>query len=1587
MTELPEPFGRLGALAGQLGMTAEELADAVLLAAAGYKGDAAASGLPVDDTNTESALPGAPQEDVPQTAVPSREQSAVGGHKVSAYGSADGDTQPGVRLTLGQAAALPQALAIGRALRPLRRRWQHGQRTELHIDATVEDYARTGLLVPHLVPMPERWLDVTVVLDRSSSMSVWDPAVDGLNKILRSLGALRTLNTWHLTWSGTDPVLHDQRGALVPVGQAGRREGQPGRRLMLVLSDCAAPGWRSGTLWKHLHVWSRTTSLALFNPLPPRLWHRTALDLPLTVTTAPEPVAPSGSWGYEPKQPRRWRRESSIRSWHAVPVIGTDPEDLRRWAQTLMRSDPEGCTAVLIPDIGRPPQRAPRRPSAARAVTPAPKLAARAEAFLQTARTPATQLAIHAAALDTFTLPILHALREQAVPEARLDDLAELLTADLCTVRRNPEADDLYTFRPEALAYLRQKLTRQTAWRTHQALTRHIASRPWTPGGLTAVLHTATGARLPTALVPFAEAADSVLRQLGVIGPTGPASASAAGPGLSPSPLARPIQLEQTSNLVGALQERLRQALQLAPQDWLAKIGLLESLTTEYVQLLGDNHPDTLSVCAHLAASYYDVGRIDEAIVIEIRVLADREETLGERHPATLSARANLATSYNDVGRIDEATAIRERVLADSEEILGERHPATLSARTNLAASYHQAGRTADATAIRERVLADSEEILGERHLDTLTARANLAASYHQAGRTADATAIHQRVLADNEEILGERHLDTLTARANLAASFYEAGRNEEAIALEERVLADSMSILGERHPDTLTAHANLAASYSRVGRAVEATAMRERVLSDSEEILGERHPATLYARANLAASYYEVGRTDEAIAIEIRVLTDSEEILGERHPDTLTARANLAASYHQAGRTAEATAMRERVLADREEILGERHPATLSAHANLAASYHQAGRTAEATAIRERVLADRVKILGDRHLDTLTARASLAASYHQAGRTAEATAMRERVLADREEILGERHPATLSAHANLAASYHQAGRTAEATAIRERVLADRVKILGDRHLDTLTARASLAASYHQAGRTAEATAMRERVLADREEILGERHPVTLSARASLAASYHQAGRTAEATAMRERVLADREDLLGGRDADTIQPVGEVSVGVQPTVSTGENPVEPVADHGAEAASDSEDSTPAAPAQRRSRARRGVAPYFFLSYARTPAYGGETAPDMWVERLFQDLCGHVMATTDLPVGTVAGFMDREMQPGDNWSEGLSEMLAACRVFVPLYSPRYFASAMCGKEWYAFEQRAIHHRARSDQPVEAIVPALWVPVPPGQLPPAAERLQFNHRYFGERYVSDGLYGLIKLEGYAQEYERAVYELAKRIVTVADTVRLDPGRSSDLRLARNAFEPPNGGSGDRKSIQITVVAPTRRKLPEGRTPEYYGGSAQDWNPYYPASTRSLAHVTEDLVRSLNYQAAITSFDVESRRPGGRRQPDSPEILLIDPWALRDEERRHRLAAFDANNQPWTTLIVPRNRDDGQSQAAEAQLTEQLEQTMPVTMRRGRSFARAGLKGVPTLEAFGQLLPQMVEAAFLEYRRHTMAQPPAD
>ncbi|MDH6126782.1 TIR-like protein FxsC [Kitasatospora sp. GP82] len=187
-------------------------------------------------------------------------------------------------------------------------------------------------------------------------------------------------------------------------------------------------------------------------------------------------------------------------------------------------------------------------------------------------------------------------------------------------------------------------------------------------------------------------------------------------------------------------------------------------------------------------------------------------------------------------------------------------------------------------------------------------------------------------------------------------------------------------------------------------------------------------------------------------------------------------------------------------------------------------------------------------------------------------------------------------------------------------------------------------------------------------------------------------------------------------------------------------------------------------------------------PYFFLSYPVA------SRPQPLVEQLFADLAEEVLQLTTLPSGVPAGFMYRE-EPADPAAEQqAAEALASCRALVPLYSPTYFRSERCGREWSAFERRG-----RLTGWSSGIVPVLWSPVPLPELPPVAARLQYVESGLGAAYTDEGLYGLASLRKYRQQYEMAVHRIAWRIVDVAE--RTGVPRRPPLRLDSlpNAFAP--------------------------------------------------------------------------------------------------------------------------------------------------------------------------------------------------
>ncbi|MGW1753066.1 TIR-like protein FxsC [Streptomyces mirabilis] len=353
--------------------------------------------------------------------------------------------------------------------------------------------------------------------------------------------------------------------------------------------------------------------------------------------------------------------------------------------------------------------------------------------------------------------------------------------------------------------------------------------------------------------------------------------------------------------------------------------------------------------------------------------------------------------------------------------------------------------------------------------------------------------------------------------------------------------------------------------------------------------------------------------------------------------------------------------------------------------------------------------------------------------------------------------------------------------------------------------------------------------------------------------------------------------------------------------------------------------------------EARSRApRRGRVPYFFLSYARTPRSStSEQNPDFATVRLYRDLCEEISRLTEVdPAGV--GFIDQRLSSGEVWSDEVSAALASCQVFVPLYSPRYFRLESCGKEWYAFAQRVGRYEMTNRGTTKAIVPVLWIPVPHAEIPEVARSLQYDGEEFEEEYRAQGLYGLIKMSRFREQYKHTVFRLARHIVDAAESIDMPPADPLPYETISSAFDPGRAREiqltpADRHILLRNVALIYRNQssahqlleaigFPSTQLPAF-GAPIDFWNEVFlqmqqgvmPAPFRLLL---EAIHRTYGYNHTIIDL---SERYG-----------LVDPEPEPEPAAAAPVAA-PVTNEPPTCHVIIRAENDDEREAARRVLTE--------------------------------------------------------
>ncbi|MFJ8430745.1 SAV_2336 N-terminal domain-related protein [Kitasatospora sp. NPDC094019] len=481
-----------------------------------------------------------------------------------------GTDRPGGHVVqVTQPAALDGALALARALRPLRRAVDAPGRATLDEEATAEATAETGVLLPVWRPAQQPRFSVDLLVDTGATMAVWHRLAGELSTLLERHGAFADVRCWALDTDRSTPTLapfHRRRPDAPTAARAdwSRPLNDPtDRRILLVLTDGVGPAWYGEALPDFLAGVAAARPAAALQVLPRRLWHRTALrtalvsarasvagrPVPAFRSDAALPGVPPGSRGAELRSGISW-----------LPVLEVDADWVTPWAD-LTAGRTSGWTPMLAAPIAGVPR--PQRPTgpANDPATPAERVAR----FRAGSSPNAYRLACHLAAAP-LSLPVMRLVQRAAAPESGQTDLAELFLSGLIAPRGGTATDpdaQVYDFRDGVREELLAELTRTEAVDVLRHVLTKVSGRVAATFGGTrdfravARLVGADGTggevdgevRLSARSLPFAEVAVTVLASAGgqhaalaarlaeAVGRTAGAAAGTAPPAREPLPV------------------------------------------------------------------------------------------------------------------------------------------------------------------------------------------------------------------------------------------------------------------------------------------------------------------------------------------------------------------------------------------------------------------------------------------------------------------------------------------------------------------------------------------------------------------------------------------------------------------------------------------------------------------------------------------------------------------------------------------------------------------------------------------------------------------------------------------------------------------------------------------------------------------------------------------------------------------------------------------------------------------------------------------------------------------------------------------
>jgi CHAT domain-containing protein/tetratricopeptide (TPR) repeat protein len=491
----------------------------------------------------------------------------------------------------------------------------------------------------------------------------------------------------------------------------------------------------------------------------------------------------------------------------------------------------------------------------------------------------------------------------------------------------------------------------------------------------------------------------------------------------------RDERLEQFDRAKDARREALRIKTQLLGEGhWQTTDARLALKNVEFLAgLTADRRRQVRQAAIEHSAAFvlYREGKYRDALNLEAKSLAVRQQLLGEEHPDTALSLNNLAASYKSLGEHAKAEPLYRQSLEIRKRVLGEEHPETVHSLNNLGGLYQAMADYAKAEPLYRRSLEIRKRVLGEEHLDTAVSLNNLGALYKSMGAYAKAEPLFRQSLEIRKRVQGEEHPDTAMSLSNLGTLYQSLGDYAKAELLIRQSLEIRKRVQGEENPNTAVSLNNLGFLYQSMGDYAKAESLYRESLEITKRVVGEEHSGVALSLGNLGLLYASMGDHARAEPLLRQSLEIRKRVVGNEHPDTATSLNNLGFLWQSMGDDAKAEPLYRQSLEIYTRVLGDEHPDTATSLNNLGLFWLSMGDDEKAEPLYRQSLEIRKRVLGEKHPDTAMSLNNLGHLYQSMGDNAKAEALLRQSLEIYKNVLGQDHPNTTLSLNNLG-SLHQ---------------------------------------------------------------------------------------------------------------------------------------------------------------------------------------------------------------------------------------------------------------------------------------------------------------------------------------------------------------------------------------------------------------------------------------------------------------------------------------------------------------------------------------------------------------------------------